>query len=525
MSDDSNADLAYSTEKIITDGVETEHFKCNACDFSNTHKGGMKRHIAANHKVTGTKRPLTAQNEDEEKRPKLDEFAPDLASTQIELEEVLLMEEQEAEHGDSTVAGYSNQYLEKLGDLTAFQFEDMDTVSTSEKITEDVELIKLRADLNIANAKLVSLSSTVKEKELLLVEKGLALDQLTAENESNKETLARLQDDLKCKEDALEVNLAHANSLEVQLAAAKSHAESSNDKSEKRIKLLERALKKYMDKAKAATTNQPIECGHRDLIASKDTEIKTLRGEKVTLANLLQNAQEQVATNVKGSDSASTEKCTKLTNDLRSKVNELKAAEKDCNNLKLSVSKLQTDISALNVQVAKLEADNVKLNDFNNKMYEMCKKCGVFDKLEKEIVNVTDQDCKKYERYGNRPEQSKIDKKKEKCWYYENGFCRKGGNCSLTHPVAMCWSFWSTGECCNGTACESRHPVQVCSKYLNGACRAGNNCVHQHPQSVMVQSQATAHFSYPSSSNVVRQNSENQSGHPNQQSGQGWRQF
>ena len=79
MSDDSNADRAYTTEKIITDGLESERFKCSSCDFTNTHKGGMKRHVSANHKGSGTKRPLTAQNEDEEKRPKLDDFTPDLA--------------------------------------------------------------------------------------------------------------------------------------------------------------------------------------------------------------------------------------------------------------------------------------------------------------------------------------------------------------------------------------------------------------------------------------------------------------
>ena len=148
-----------------------------------------------------------------------------------------------------------------------------------------------------------------------------------------------------------------------------------------------------MDKAKAITT-QPIICDHKDLIASKDSEIKTLSEEKVTLANLLQKAREQITTTSNSSDSATIEKCTKLTNDLKSKVNELKNAEKERNNLKESVSKLQTDLNALNVHVAKLQAENVKLNDFKNKMYEMCKKTGVFDKLENEALTVTGQDKK-----------------------------------------------------------------------------------------------------------------------------------
>ena len=52
----------------------------------------------------------------------------------------------------------------------------------------------------------------------------------------------------------------------------------------------------------------------------------------------------------------------------------------------------------------------------------MCKKTGVFDKLENEALTVTGQDKKKGdERYGNKPKTSKVDKKREKCWYFENG--------------------------------------------------------------------------------------------------------
>ena len=119
-------------EVLITDGTESKRFQCNICEFMNTDKGGMKRHIHARHKMTGTKRGIDKVNhEEEDKRPKLDDFEPSLASTQIdenekdEFEEVLLAEDSDYT-GGLTFAGYSNEMLEKLGDLTAYEFENLD---------------------------------------------------------------------------------------------------------------------------------------------------------------------------------------------------------------------------------------------------------------------------------------------------------------------------------------------------------------------------------------------------------------
>ena len=76
-------------------------------------------------------------------------------------------------------------------------------------------------------------------------------------------------------------------------------------------------------------------------------------------------------------------------------------------------------------------------------------------------------------------------KRKGKCWFYENGFCRKGAQgvqCPFSHPQTMCTSFWNHGECPQGDKCPKRHPAQVCIKYLNNTCINGVNCVYQHPQ-------------------------------------------
>ena len=115
----------------FNDGNESKRLKCNLCEFSNTDKGGMKRQFHARHKMSGTKRGIDMVDEEEEdKRPKLDEFEPSLASTQIddderdEFEEILLAEDSEYA-GELTVAGYSNDMLAKLGDLTAYEFENL----------------------------------------------------------------------------------------------------------------------------------------------------------------------------------------------------------------------------------------------------------------------------------------------------------------------------------------------------------------------------------------------------------------
>ena len=71
---------------------------------------------------------------------------------------------------------------------------------------------------------------------------------------------------------------------------------------------------------------------------------------------------------------------------------------------------------------------------------------------------------------------------KEKCWFFENGYCREGGKCSWSHPSVMCGQFWSQGECYQDEKCPQRHPIQVCTKYLDGSCFSGKNCVHQHPE-------------------------------------------
>ena len=481
---------------------EDAKFKCNICEFTNADKGGMKRHIQAKHKMSGTKRGTDVANDSEEKRPKLDDdFEPSLASTQLmdddrdEFEEVLLAEEEDLA-GDSTVAGFSNTFLAKLGDVTGFDFENVDKevemqIHNETEEVPDSDIMKAinNADIAIAGGKIISLEKDVKIKDLVIAEKDFELASIKNDLETLTETISKANEDLRRKDDALETSLGKLNSLEEQLASSKSFSRSLEDKAAenlKRIQLLERALKKYINKTKADATspNSGEASKLKALITAKNAEIKNLVDGKVTLANHLKEAQEKI----NGEDNGSIEKCTKLTNDLKSKSNQLKATEKERNELRDNVKKLQIEINSKNNKISHHEAENVKLHDMNNKLYEICKKSGVFEKLEAKNLKELDDQKKVYnaaensedKRYGNKPTVAKS-QVKPNCWYYENGFCRKGARCSLNHPAVMCFPFWSTGACVQADACPNRHPVQVCIKFLNGTCLAGRNCVYQHP--------------------------------------------
>ena len=59
-------------------------YLCKLCDFVNTNKGGMKKHIRATYRNVGIKRSeLDDTNEiSDEKKAKTDEFEPNVTSTQ-----------------------------------------------------------------------------------------------------------------------------------------------------------------------------------------------------------------------------------------------------------------------------------------------------------------------------------------------------------------------------------------------------------------------------------------------------------
>ena len=152
-------------------------------------------------------------------------------------------------------------------------------------------------------------------------------------------------------------------------------------------------------------------------------------------------------------------------------------------------------MSQRNNKVAEIEAQNVRLNELNNKLFELLKSSGNFKNLEEtnktevDAQNIVFEDNPKVPiRHGNKPKHVKEKavsfhpKATEKCYFYENGFCRKGAQCSFNHPSTMCKSFWSHGDCGNGVQCPDRHPLQVCIKYLNNTCIQGDKCVYQHPQ-------------------------------------------
>ena len=215
----------------------------------------------------------------------------------------------------------------------------------------------------------------------------------------------QLENDIKTKDDAIEAGLSRIGILD----------EESIRKNSK-IRELDVELKKRLKKNNQSPNDLGAGAANDDLenvkksLKAKDALIKDLSAGKIALANELKDAQEKL--NGDGGN-ASVEKCLKLTKDLKHKTNEVKSIDKKRNEAKASIAKYQMELNKTNNKIAESEAQNVKLNDFNNKMYEICKTKGIFKNLEeKNDIEIAAQK-QIYEENVKR---------KGKCWFFENGF-------------------------------------------------------------------------------------------------------
>ena len=75
-----------------------------------------------------------------------------------------------------------------------------------------------------------------------------------------------------------------------------------------------------------------------------------------------------------------------------------------------------------------------------------------------------------------------------KCWFHENGFCRKGRYSRLLHPKQICQVYSRSGQCSFGMVCQKRHPLKICFNYTKNLCKFGKKCVYQHPETKNVPS-------------------------------------
>ena len=350
MTDNSNnvAGISQPEENVGDSAVMT--LKCDQCSFSNTDKGGMKRHTKAKHKP-GAKRAHEEEIEGDDgdrddKRPKIDDnFDPALASTQIEDEEeeldefdaVLLAEENDYEETELSVK-FSDETLARLGNETKFEFHNIEEeeMQTNDEIMKTV----LEADLAILQAKIKSVENESNAKELTIEEHKNEINTLRNDILSCSMQITNLEQTIEEKDKTIETSLSRTNTLEYEAeqmnnkirAFAKEKNEQSN-----RMKLLEKALRKQLK-----TTNPvPNGVADHDEVSnlkrsnkSKDAIIKEITTGKITLAKELKEAQKKV----NGGDNATLEKCTKLTKDLKTKTTELKAVEKERKSIKVSTS-------------------------------------------------------------------------------------------------------------------------------------------------------------------------------------------
>jgi hypothetical protein len=68
---------------------------------------------------------------------------------------------------------------------------------------------------------------------------------------------------------------------------------------------------------------------------------------------------------------------------------------------------------------------------------------------------------------------------KQKCNFYNRGFCKKGILCIFAHPVRMCEKLVHGGRC-DEVGCEDRHPKFCRDFEREGGCSWGLRCEFRH---------------------------------------------
>ena len=486
------------TEGVNIDiqGKASNRYACNLCDFKNTDKGGMKRHIHAKHRPGGLKRQEHDDNldyEGEEKKAKTDNFEPDTTSTQ----------KPSASHKlNLTVSAYSNESLlnllddkyefitddagiaepENLVDITMQYDQNNDLITAVEDAVQD-------ADVALMSIRMSKLEEELKLKTLECTEKEGTIEEILNENYTLKEETSKLKDETKVKDEVNESNLGRMNDLEETLKK-KTH----------RVDILEPLVNKMMHEIKLykSNKNDPTanDVKHEDSevrklkleIKAKNQAVKLLNEQKSTLANEIRDLQEK-ANNGQNKDII--DKCIKLTADASTKNNEIKSLERENKKLVETLANLQTKLNETNNKLAEAQVSNTRLKEFNAQMFELCKGTKLVDNLEKEHAKdieeqkVTFDEHKpketRKESMKNSPVNQRNKKVDKKCWHYENGFCKKGAACNFLHPTEICHYFSKYGQCPQGLVCSLRHPLRICMSFMEGGCHMGNMCVLQHP--------------------------------------------
>ena len=205
--------------------------KCNLCRFTNINKGGMTRHIQAQHKKRGHEEVNgDDENYDErdDKRPKVDDiFEPSIVSTEIdeneeldEFDAVLLAEKDDYDGNDVTFE-FSDDLVDKIGNDTNF---DINNYEQTEEPNNDesnnlMEFTNagLEADVAILKARIKFLENESKSKDLSIEEMSMKINDLSDKLSGYDETLGALKKEIELKDKTIETTVSKLNSLETDL--------------------------------------------------------------------------------------------------------------------------------------------------------------------------------------------------------------------------------------------------------------------------------------------------------------------
>jgi hypothetical protein len=122
-------------------------------------------------------------------------------------------------------------------------------------------------------------------------------------------------------------------------------------------------------------------------------------------------------------------------------------------------------------------------------MFELCKGTKLIETLEKKHLKDLDEQKETPNEKAKEPKRDprklsphgKGRKKDRKCWFHENGSCKKGDSCDFLHPTQICSNYNKSWQCPQGLMCALRHPLRICMSYMEGGCISGDACVLQHP--------------------------------------------
>ena len=295
----------------------------------------------------------------------------------------------------------------------------------------------------------------LRRKDIIIKEKDVEVFDAKVETSVKIEEIEKLTKDMEVKDEASEIAIAKANSLE--------------DKLIKYGKTMHVLLADNAELKANKENESHVEC--KVALAAKEKMFKQALADKKNLAKRIEQIENTVADENNGLNDQQKSTSDKLKNknkDLKDAQNALKKAT---DNERM----LQETLNVKNRKIAELETtlENTKFllahtKDMNNKKSseDNTAKAGKAE----EHVN-------KFKSKNSSPTKAY-----KKCKFENTGSCSRLDGCRFIHPKETCQAYSKIGTCKDEIKCDFRHPRKVCGSWkTHRYCQEGENCRERHP--------------------------------------------